>query len=48
MAYCHYCGTWAALDAAAMCGACRHAWQPSAPAQPDLGYRTGRDLVDSG
>jgi hypothetical protein len=38
MGYCHRCGTWAVLGDAAMCAACRRAWQPAAPAQADLGY----------
>ena len=38
MAYCDRCGTYADLDAAAMCAACRAAWRPSAPAAADLGY----------
>lgn len=39
MAYCDRCGTYAALDDAAMCRACRAAWRPSAPAPADLGAR---------
>jgi hypothetical protein len=37
MGYCDRCGTYADLDAAAMCGTCRDGWQPSAPAAADLG-----------
>jgi hypothetical protein len=40
--YCDRCGTYADLDAAAMCGTCRAAWQPSAPAAADLGTRGPR------
>jgi hypothetical protein len=39
MGYCDRCGTYADLDAAAMCGTCRAAWRPSAPAAADLGTR---------
>ena len=40
MGYCFTCGTPAAdLDTAAMCGTCRAAWRPSAPAAADLGTR---------
>lgn len=35
--YCDRCGTYADLDQAAMCGTCRAAWRPSAPAAADLG-----------
>ena len=41
MAYCDRCGTYADLDPAAMCAACRAAWRPSAPAPADLGTRAG-------
>jgi hypothetical protein len=37
--YCHSCGTYAILGPAAMCGACRRAWQPAVTAPADLGYR---------
>jgi hypothetical protein len=37
MGYCHRCGTYAALDQAAMCGTCRRGWQP-AERPGDLGY----------
>jgi hypothetical protein len=37
MGYCDRCGTYADLDQAAMCGTCRAAWRPSAPAAADLG-----------
>jgi hypothetical protein len=40
MAYCDRCGTWAALDPAAMCGTCRRDWRPSGPVPADLGTRT--------
>jgi hypothetical protein len=41
MGYCFTCGTPADdLDATAMCGTCRAAWRPSAPAAADLGTRT--------
>ena len=39
ISYCHGCGVYAALDAAALCDRCRAAWQPSAPAPADLGTR---------
>ena len=43
MGYCFTCGTTADnLDAAAMCGTCRAAWRPSAPAAADLGTRGPR------
>jgi hypothetical protein len=38
MAYCDRCGTWAALDDAAMCDACRRDWRPASLATADLGY----------
>jgi hypothetical protein len=37
MAYCTRCGTWAALDPAAMCGTCRDNWQPAGDRPGDLG-----------
>jgi hypothetical protein len=39
MGYCDRCGVYADLDQAAMCGTCRAAWRPSAPAGADLGTR---------
>ena len=45
MGYCDRCGTYADLDAAAMCAACRAAWRPSAPAAADLGCH-GQPLGD--
>ena len=40
ISYCHGCGVYAALDAAALCDRCRAAWQPAEPAPADLGTRT--------
>ncbi len=37
MGYCNRCGTWAALDAAAMCRACRDGWRPAGSRPGDLG-----------
>ena len=39
ISYCHGCGTYCKLDAAALCDRCRAAWQPSDPAPADLGTR---------
>ena len=39
MAYCHDCGAYAALDDAAMCGACRASWRPAGDRPGDLGSR---------
>jgi hypothetical protein len=39
MAYCRCCGTYAALDDAKMCAACRDGWRPSGPVPADLGSR---------
>ena len=48
MGYCDRCGTWAALDGAAMCRACRDSWRPAGDRPGDLGYRvTGRDGKES-
>jgi hypothetical protein len=41
-AYCHFCGAWAVLGPAAMCGRCRDAWHPPGACQADLGYRDRR------
>ena len=38
MGYCNRCGTYAGLDPAAMCAACRHDWQPAGARPGDLGY----------
>jgi hypothetical protein len=38
MAYCHRCGTYAALDDDKTCAACRRDWRPATVA-PDLGCR---------
>jgi hypothetical protein len=38
MGYCHSCGTYVNLTAAAMCAACRDSWLPAVAARPgDLG-----------
>jgi hypothetical protein len=38
MGYCHRCGVFADLDAAAMCGTCRDGWRPAGDRPGDLGY----------
>ena len=39
MAYCDRCGTYADLDPAAMCAACRASWRPAGSKPDDLGTR---------
>jgi hypothetical protein len=42
MGYCDRCGTYADLDDAAMCDACRRDWRPASLATADLGTRGPR------
>jgi hypothetical protein len=48
MAYCHRCGTYAALDDDKTCTTCRLGWRPAGPVPADLGTRAQPQRLSDG